>query len=70
MKMREKVESVGISMLGGNSGVEGKYELGIDSVRVVNEDDVVHAPKGKLISMPQSNIHIIITKAEDPETSL
>jgi len=39
-------------MLGGNSGVEGKYELGIDSIRVVNEDDVVHTPK----------------KAEDPET--
>jgi len=49
---REKIRSVGISMLGGNSGVEGKYELGIDSIRVVNEDDVVHTPK----------------KAEDPET--
>jgi NADH dehydrogenase [ubiquinone] 1 alpha subcomplex assembly factor 1 len=46
MKMfREKVKSVGISILGGNSGVEGKYELGIDSIRVVNEDDVVHSPK-------------------------
>lgn len=45
MKMyREKIKSVGISMLGGNSGVEGKYELGIDSIRVVNEDDVVHTP--------------------------
>ena len=50
MKMfREKVRSVGISMLGGNSGVEGKYELGIDSIRVVNEDDIVHAPKSRLI---------------------
>jgi len=45
MKMlREKIKSVGISMLGGNGGVEGRYELGIDSIRVVNEDDVVHAP--------------------------
>jgi len=44
---REKVKSVGISMLGGNSGVEGKYELGIDSIRVVNEDDVVHTPKSR-----------------------
>ena len=50
MKMfREKVKSIGISMLGGNSGVEGKYELGIDSIRVVNEDDVGQAPKGRLI---------------------
>lgn len=48
MKMlREKVKSVGISILGGNSGVEGKYELGIDSIRAVNEDDVVHAPKSR-----------------------
>lgn len=52
MKMfREKVKSVGISILGGNSGVEGKYELGIDSIRVVNEDDVVDAPKSRLIFM-------------------
>lgn len=41
---RERIKSVGISILGGNSGVEGKYELGIDSIKVVNEDDVVHAP--------------------------
>jgi len=51
MKMfREKIKSVGISMLGGNSGVEGKYELGIDSIRVVNEDDVVHTPISRLSS--------------------
>ena len=73
MKMfREKVKSVGISILGGNSGVEGKYELGIDSIRVMNEDDVVHTPKSRLIFMlPCSSIfntHIIITEAEDPET--
>jgi hypothetical protein len=60
--LREKVRSVGISMLGGNSGVEGKYELGIDSIRVVNEDDVVldHVPpaKSRLIFMlPCSSIH-------------
>ena len=37
---REKVRSVGISILGGNSGVEGPYELGIDEIRAVNEEDV------------------------------
>jgi len=37
---REKVRSVGISLLGGNNGVEGPYELGIDSIRAVNEEDV------------------------------
>jgi Complex I intermediate-associated protein 30 (CIA30) len=37
---REKVRSVGISLLGGNSGFAGPYELGIDSVRAVNEEDV------------------------------
>jgi len=32
-----RIRTVGISILGGNSGVEGKYELGIDSIKVVRE---------------------------------
>ena len=47
---REKIKSVGISILGGNSGVEGKYELGIDSIRVVNEEDVAHTPISRLFA--------------------
>jgi NADH dehydrogenase [ubiquinone] 1 alpha subcomplex assembly factor 1 len=35
---RQKVRSIGISLLGGNAGVEGAYELGVDSIRVVNEE--------------------------------
>lgn len=45
--VREKVKSVGISILGGNSGVEGKYELGIDSIRLVNEDETFEALESK-----------------------
>jgi hypothetical protein len=41
---RESVRSVGISLLGGNSGVEGPYELGIDEIRAVNEEDVTVEP--------------------------
>ncbi|KAJ3523530.1 hypothetical protein NM688_g8713 [Phlebia brevispora] len=37
---REKIRTIGISILGGNSGVEGPYELNIDSIRAVNEEDV------------------------------
>ncbi|TFL04020.1 complex I intermediate-associated protein CIA30 [Pterulicium gracile] len=37
---REKVRSIGISMLGGNSGVAGEYELGIDSIWAANERDL------------------------------
>ncbi|KAH9945460.1 complex I intermediate-associated protein CIA30 [Epithele typhae] len=40
---RERVRSIGISILGGNSGVEGPYELGIDSIRAVNIEDVTDA---------------------------
>ena len=36
----ERIRTIGISLLGGNSGVEGEYELGIDSIRAVNEEDV------------------------------
>lgn len=39
---RERIRTVGISLLGGKSGVEGSYELGIDSIRAVNEEDVPH----------------------------
>ncbi|KAF9648926.1 complex I intermediate-associated protein CIA30 [Thelephora ganbajun] len=38
---KEGIRTVGISLLGGNSGVEGSYELGIDSIRAVNEEDAV-----------------------------
>ncbi|KAK2460924.1 hypothetical protein APHAL10511_007394 [Amanita phalloides] len=38
---KEKVRSIGISLLGGNSGSAGKYELGIESMRIVNGEDVV-----------------------------
>ncbi|PBK75523.1 CIA30-domain-containing protein [Armillaria solidipes] len=37
---RRKLRSINISLLGGHSGVSGKYELGIDSIRMVNEEDV------------------------------
>jgi len=41
---QERIRSVGISLLGGNSGVEGPYELGIDEIRAVNEEDVTVEP--------------------------
>ena len=42
--LRERLRSVGISLLGGNSGVEGPYELGIDEIRAVNKEDVTPEP--------------------------
>lgn len=39
--MSDKLRSVGISLLGGNAGITGKYELNIDNIRVVNEEDAV-----------------------------
>jgi len=41
---RERVRTVGISLLGGNSGVSGPYDLGIHSIRAVNEEDVTKPP--------------------------
>jgi hypothetical protein len=43
--LRERVRSVGISLLGGNAGVEGPYELGIAEIRAVNEEDVTVPPR-------------------------
>jgi hypothetical protein len=48
--LRERIRSVGISLLGGNSGVEGPYELGIDEIRAVNEEDVTVLPRKLAIS--------------------
>jgi NADH dehydrogenase [ubiquinone] 1 alpha subcomplex assembly factor 1 len=48
--MRERIRTVGISLLGGNSGVSGSYDLGIDSIRAVNEEDVTRPP-GKPFSL-------------------
>lgn len=38
--MDHGLRTVGISILGGNSRVSGRYELGIDSISMVNEEDV------------------------------
>ena len=41
---RQRIRTVGISMLGGNSGVSGLYDLGIHSMRAANEEDVSRPP--------------------------
>ena len=45
--LRERVRTIGISLLGGNSGVSGPYDLGIASIRAVNEEDVTKPPLDK-----------------------
>ncbi|KAF5327181.1 hypothetical protein D9619_004393 [Psilocybe cf. subviscida] len=45
---KEYIRSVGISLLTGNSSVEGEYELGIDSIRLVNEEDMAQDLDGAL----------------------
>jgi len=37
---RATLRSVGIGILGGNTGVEGRYELSIDSIRAINAEDL------------------------------
>lgn len=53
---KERVRSVGISLLGGNSGVEGPYELGIDSVRAVNEEDAIIPGKPTFYSLQPNQL--------------
>lgn len=42
--LRDRIRTIGISVLGGKSGIEGSYELGIDSIRAVNLEDVTKRP--------------------------
>ena len=53
--LRERIRSVGVSLLGGNSGIEGPYELGIDEIRAVNEEDVTVPPRTFPISKSDVN---------------
>ena len=36
----ERIRWLGISILGGNAGVEGPFELGLDCIKAVNKEDV------------------------------
>ncbi|KAF9453454.1 complex I intermediate-associated protein CIA30 [Macrolepiota fuliginosa MF-IS2] len=44
---REKIRSIGISLLGGNSGAAGRYELGIDSIGVTNDEFIEPTARGE-----------------------
>ncbi|KAG5717665.1 hypothetical protein E4T56_gene18040 [Termitomyces sp. T112] len=55
---RDGIRSIGISILGGNSGISGHYELGIDSIRIVNEEDVIRTSPGeKLPPLEYHNVN-------------
>jgi NADH dehydrogenase [ubiquinone] 1 alpha subcomplex assembly factor 1 len=43
-KIHEQILSVGVALLGGHCNATGKYELGIDTIRIVNEEDVTVNP--------------------------
>jgi NADH dehydrogenase [ubiquinone] 1 alpha subcomplex assembly factor 1 len=43
---KEKVRSIGISLLGGNSSVGGRYELGIDSISITNDENLKSDARG------------------------
>lgn len=47
--LRERVRSVGISLLGGKSGMEGPYELGIESIRALNSDDIIPSSSSEFL---------------------
>lgn len=41
LNMSPMLRSIGISLLGGNAGIAGRYELNVDTFRIVNEEDAV-----------------------------
>jgi hypothetical protein len=66
---REKVRSIGISLLGGNSGVAGKYELGIDSIWIANDEDVGWRPGTSERGFPANDSHRVGTQVGQQYTS-
>lgn len=63
--LRERVRSIGISLLGGKSGMEGPYELGIDSIRALNSDDITSGKSHILAEQTCSMTRISVTE-KDP----
>lgn len=47
---RSQILTAGISLLGGNNGLSGPFELGISSIRAMNEQDIAGLPNGRFIS--------------------
>jgi NADH dehydrogenase [ubiquinone] 1 alpha subcomplex assembly factor 1 len=43
---KEKIRSIGISILGGLSGSAGRYELGIDSIGLTNDEFIEANARG------------------------
>lgn len=41
--LRERIRTVGISILGANSGLDGSYELGIESIKAINPNHSTQA---------------------------
>ncbi len=59
-----KLRSVNISLLGGHSNVSGKYELGIDSIRLVNEEDIDRSGNFCIFSSSfEASEYLLVTKA-------
>ncbi len=46
---KERIRTIGISLLGGNSGTAGRYELGIDSIGITNDEYIEPIARGELV---------------------
>jgi NADH dehydrogenase [ubiquinone] 1 alpha subcomplex assembly factor 1 len=62
--MTHRIRTIGISILGGNSGVEGRYELGLDVIKAVNEvsTPIILAPGchyGNMCNSPKDDLDVI-----------
>lgn len=66
--MKERIRTVGISMLGGKFGVEGNYELGIDSIRAVNQEDAMSSIPSALPRVEGANTDTDFSEEADPAT--
>jgi NADH dehydrogenase [ubiquinone] 1 alpha subcomplex assembly factor 1 len=55
LAMSDKLRTIGISVLGGNSGSQGRYDLGIDNIRLVNAEDAVQSEETSLNEKQESS---------------
>ncbi|KXN91682.1 Complex I intermediate-associated protein 30, mitochondrial [Leucoagaricus sp. SymC.cos] len=56
---KERIRTIGISLLGGMSGVGGRYELGIDTIGIANDEDIGNYTRGERLPICVICIHLV-----------
>lgn len=66
----ERIRWLGVSMLGGNEGVDGPFELGIQTIKAVNDRDMDPLINGEWLSYCQvvTELYLMVSSIDEPSS--